>query len=116
MKNVSSIKEFSDLLTNESILLAYFGTDSCSVCHATKPKVDILMKKFPDVLTCYCPADHVPELSGQYLIFTVPAVIIFHMGREIFRSARFIDLVEVEKRLKEMSENNENVFEKSKKQ
>lgn len=111
MENIRSTKEFSDLLSNKSILLAYFGTDSCSVCHATKPRVDVLMKKFPNVLTCYCPADHIPELSGQYLIFTVPAVLIFHKEREIFRSARFIDLVKVEETLKKLSENNENVFE-----
>jgi len=107
LKYINSTKEFIDLLAIEPTLLAYFGTESCYVCHATKPKVEALIKKFPDVSNCYCPADHVPELSGQYLIFTVPAVLIFHKGREIFRNARFIDLVKVEEILKKLSENNE---------
>lgn len=110
MESIRSTKEFYDLISNEVTLLAYFGTDSCSVCHATKPKVDDLMKKFPSILSCYCPADYIPELSGQYLIFTVPAVLVFHQGREVFRSARFIDLIRVEELLRELTENPEKAF------
>jgi len=104
MKNIKSSEEFNGFMTNEPILLAYFGSDSCTVCHATKPKVEDLLKKLPNVSACYCPADHNPELAGQHLIFTVPAIVIFHHGHEIYRSARFLDLQYVEKLLDELTD------------
>ncbi len=110
MENIRSMEEFNDSRYNEPIMLAYFGTDICSVCHATKPKVEALMKKFPTVSTYYCPADKIPQLSGQCLIFSVPAVLVFNQGKEIFRSARFIDLLKLEAVMKELEDNGEIVF------
>lgn len=104
MKIIESIEELSQLLINETIVLTYFGNERCSVCHATKPKVEALLRDFPWVLSCYCPTDRVPQLAGQHLVFAVPAVIIFFRGKEIYRSARFIELNRMVEILKEFSE------------
>ena len=104
MRIIGSIEELNNLLQRETILLTYFGNKSCSVCHATKPKVEALLKEFPGVLSCYCPADRIPQLAGQHLVFAVPAVILFFQGKEVFRSARFIDLDRMVDRLKELSD------------
>lgn len=104
MKIIESIDELSQLLRKETIVLTYFGNERCSVCHATKPKVESLLINFPWVVSCYCPTDLVPQVAGQHLVFAVPAVIIFFQGKEIYRSARFIEFNRIVEILKELSE------------
>lgn len=35
--------------------------------------------------------DDLIEVSGQFLVFSVPTILIMHEGREILRESRFID-------------------------
>lgn len=107
MKHIESVEALKTLLEAAPVSLAYFGNQSCSVCHATRPKVEEVLNNFPSVKTFYCPVDLHPALSGQYLIFTVPAVLVFEYGREIFRNARFIDLNRLQSILEEMVEEKE---------
>lgn len=43
--------------------------------------------------------DELVEITGQFLVFTVPTILIMHEGREILRESRFIDLQAVERTL-----------------
>lgn len=109
MKIIESMEELNDFLVSEAIVLTYFGNEHCSVCHATQPKVEALLKVFPNILSCYCPVDRVPQLAGQHLVFAVPAIIIFFHGKEIYRSARFIELNRMVEVLQELSEQKEDI-------
>ncbi len=31
-----------------------------------------------------------PEVSGEFLVFTVPTILVFYDGKEIIRQSRFI--------------------------
>ena len=39
MKTIQSIPEFDQILAENDAVLAYFSTETCSVCHVLKPKV-----------------------------------------------------------------------------
>lgn len=102
MTDIHSIEELKSVLIQNEVNLLYVSNHMCEVCHAVKPKIaDILMRN-PKVQGINCETGSVPEVAGQYVIFSVPAVLVFQGGREVFRSARFIDFHKLEGILKEI--------------
>lgn len=43
-----------------------------------------------------------PDLAGCFEVLTVPAVLIFHGGREVLRQARFLQIKEIEHILQQL--------------
>jgi len=98
MKSGDSVQneEFGLLIKNSPFLLAYFSFEGCQVCKVLKPKVQELLKNFTEFEFLYIDTDEHPVLKGQYLVFTVPTIIIFQEGRELKRFSRHISLVTLE--------------------
>lgn len=68
--------------------LLYFTSPKCGICHALKPKVErLLQNEFPNVEFKEVPIENIPELIGQYLIFTAPAILLNQEDKELFRIA-----------------------------
>lgn len=80
-------------------LLAYFSFPGCSVCVALLPKIEKLVKSFLNVEFLYVNTHDTPEVSGQYLAFTVPTVILFSQGMEQSRWSRVFSVEDVESAL-----------------
>ncbi|WP_227394830.1 thioredoxin family protein [Jeotgalibacillus aurantiacus] len=70
--------------------LVYVSRENCSVCHALLPKVQELMEDYSSVRFGHLSADDVEEAAGQLTIFSIPAILAFSEGRELYREARFI--------------------------
>ncbi|RQD69971.1 MAG: thioredoxin [Tindallia sp. MSAO_Bac2] len=100
MIKVNTIEMWESCAEKQSSAILYVGISSCEVCHAIKPKLDELLKNYPEVEVFEVDLEEIPEISGAHLVFTVPAVILFYQGKEIYRASRFIDLKELEMRLK----------------
>lgn len=89
MKTIHSISEFDLSLIENDAVLAYFSTESCSVCHVLKPKViEMVSDSFPKMKMVYVQSDQLPELAAQNRVFTAPTVIVFFAGRETIRKSR----------------------------
>jgi thiol-disulfide isomerase/thioredoxin len=89
MKTIQSIPEFDQILAENDAVLAYFSTETCSVCHVLKPKViEMATESFPKMEMIFIESDQLPELAAQYRVFTAPTVIVFFAGRETIRKSR----------------------------
>lgn len=89
MKAISSIEEFSKVLIENEAVLAYFSTETCSVCKVLKPKVEeMLLESFPRIRAVYIQSDQLPELAAQLNVFSAPTVVVFFDGRESIRKSR----------------------------
>lgn len=94
------MKMWETCIEKQGITMLYIGVTSCNVCHAMKPKIEKAMENYPKVGVFEVNLDETPEISGKYLVFTVPTVILFCQGKEIYRASRFIDIKEIGRRLK----------------
>lgn len=81
------------------ISMIYFSSNSCSVCAILLPKIEQLMRKYSKIAYAKVDIDKLQIVVGKYSIFTLPAIIIFIDGKEIIREARFISIVELEKKI-----------------
>jgi thioredoxin 1 len=89
MEPINSIQEFTNVLAENEAVLAYFSTESCSVCKVLKPKVsEMIARSFPKMKAVFVESDQLPELAAQHRVFTAPTVVVFFEGRETIRKSR----------------------------
>ena len=89
MDPINSIPEFNLILAENDAVLAYFSTETCSVCHVLKPKViEMVSEAFPKMKMVFIESDKLPELAAQNRVFTAPTVVVFFAGRETIRKSR----------------------------
>lgn len=72
------------------------STAKCTVCQHTKGMLARMTADTPlnfDEIDI----DEVPAFRGEHLVFTVPTVLIFSQGKEIYRSSRFIEYGQIDK-------------------
>lgn len=92
----STIDEFSAALRQYPVVIGYFSTADCNVCKVLRPKIEEMLREhFPEYPLLYCLIDQLTELQGQFLIFAVPTIIIFHEGKELKRFSRHIAIHEL---------------------
>jgi thioredoxin-like negative regulator of GroEL len=82
-------------------LALYVTREACGPCHAVWPRVQALFGDDPRWTLERVDAEESPEVAGQLLIFSVPALILFLHGQEQRRLVRIIpqrELVEAKER------------------
>lgn len=91
-----SAEEFNQLVKLEKAFLAYFSTESCSVCAVLKPKVEKLIQtEFFHLKAVYVDSNKLPIVAGQNRIFAAPTIVVFFEGRETIRKSRSIGIEEL---------------------
>ena len=74
----------------EDFTIVVASTKTCTVCTHAKGMIERMLQNTP--LTYYTiDIDDVPLFRGEHLVFTVPTVLVFSQGKELYRSSRFID-------------------------
>lgn len=56
--------------------LHYFKSAQCSACIALLPKVEQLLKRYPNVKLHLIDVDYQRELAASFNIFSVPAIVV----------------------------------------
>lgn len=96
MQTIQSLEEFILAVENNLAVLAYFSTDTCSVCHVLKPKVEqMIARDFPQIKLLFIPSDQLPGVAAQNSIFTAPTVLVFFEGKESIRKSRSFGIDEL---------------------
>jgi thioredoxin-like negative regulator of GroEL len=88
-----------ELISNNHIVLLYFGSNTCNVCTAIKPKIEELLKHYPEIKSAYIDAEKSLEISSAYSIFTIPAVLLYIEGKETIREARHIGMQDINNKI-----------------
>lgn len=93
MEVLKHAEYFDALIEQNPMVLTYFSGESCSVCRALKPKIDLYIgSRYPEVRLIEIPVADFPELSARFSVFTVPVVLFWVEGREYIREARTISV------------------------
>ncbi|WP_232698831.1 thioredoxin family protein [Brevibacillus daliensis] len=107
MKRLMNIQELESVLEQHAINLFVIKAEQCGVCEAVQAQLIPILENHPKINAISAYINDVPELSGKYLAFTAPVVLLFVEGKEVYRAARFIqmeELVHVIKQWEEMLE------------
>ena len=98
-----TLTEFEKYIDTHTITVTYFSHYECNVCKILKPQVHEIVGEFKDVDFLYVNIKEIPEISGQFMVFAVPTIILFFEGREAKRYSRHISIQEFKSFLTRMS-------------
>lgn len=93
---IESKEQLEQLQGEQDIGILYFSTEQCSVCHSVFPKLLDVVASYP-VPIMKIQADILKEIAGQYLVFTVPTIVVVQEGKELLRESRFIDFNNIDR-------------------
>jgi thioredoxin-like negative regulator of GroEL len=85
--------------SNDAVLL-YLHNDACGVCNTLHPQVRALVNgKFPKINMVDLDAVVNRELAAQLRMLSIPGIILYVDGREVFRANGMISLGELEQKI-----------------
>lgn len=104
MEHVLDSVHFDQLLHDNIFVLAYFSGKNCGVCHALKPKIEMLVvEAFPFVKIVEVSVNELPELAARFTVFTIPVILVFVDGREYIREARNVSTSELLQKIEKIT-------------
>ena len=95
MKDIKSILEIDTFTASGDMRMLYLSRPDCGVCVALIPKIEDMIKEFPEMEARYIDLDQVPEAAGKFSIFTIPGILVFIQGKETIRKARYVSIDEL---------------------
>lgn len=100
LQSVTSLKEASQAIEKDDVVLFYFTTNDCSVCHSILPRVaDAMEKADPKAVGYHISIPDLPEASGYFMAFSAPLILVYGKGKEVLREAGIIDLSGLSQRI-----------------
>ncbi|MFF2912434.1 thioredoxin family protein [Paenibacillus sp. NPDC057934] len=87
---ITSIEMADDFLEKHELSFLDVSRPECSVCHAILPKLRELLDAYPEIHLGHIDANVVEEVASQFLIFTVPVMLLMAGQREYIRADRFV--------------------------
>lgn len=108
----NNLDEVLNIIKSHELTVLIGSTKACGVCLAIKPKMKELLEQYPDTKGIYVYIDSLKEISGEFMIFTVPTIIIFAQGKEVHRESRIIDFKRLEFELSRWNEHLTNHIER----
>lgn len=90
MEQLFSKQQVEAFVEHNALTLLMLKTQNCSVCEAVQPKVTTLLEGYEHIAGAFVYMEDVPELAGEYMIFTSPVLLLLMEGKEVYRAARFI--------------------------
>lgn len=103
MKKIEIYEEIEKKISENRIIILYFGTEDCGVCHVDEPKVKEIALKNQIKVYKIDPLE-ISMSRGRFDVFISPVVTVYLDGKEIHRQARIIDFKELEYRILQIKE------------
>ena len=99
MKILTTINEIEKFIESGGMKLLYISRPDCGVCKSLLPRVKMMLRDFPGIEGAYIDLDKLPEASGRFTVFTIPAILLFVEGKETIREARYVSLESLKGRI-----------------
>ena len=82
----------------------YDSQKKCWVDGSMLPRLEELSKKFEN--SKFFPIDikKNPEVTGEFMVFVTPVLIVYYDGMEILKKIRFFSILEIQKELERFLE------------
>lgn len=104
MQYLNTLIEVDHFLEEHPLTFLFISGKTCSVCVALKPKVEKMLKKYPEIKAAYTQIEDISALAGKFSIFTVPVLLFFVEGKEMIRRARIVAMDDLDDQIRKYYE------------
>lgn len=100
-----SLDEVNNIINKEIGVMLYFSGESCSVCHALRPKIKTLFnEKFPKIIQIHFDAKESIDVASHFGVLSIPTILVFLDGKESVREGRSVSLNQLEDKIMRLYE------------
>jgi len=100
---IMNLDNLNKKIKEEDIFVLYIKSKTCSVCTELLPKVEEVAQAMNvEFLDLYIEENR--EVGSQYMVFSAPTIIVFAMGKEVYREGRFLRPSDLEKTISKYKE------------
>ena len=92
LETIHDLNALQQFVNEHEMVLLYVSRPNCGVCVSLLPKVEELIKQFPEIRGVHMDLSDVPELAGMYTILSAPAILLLVKGEEVLRRAGIISV------------------------
>ena len=92
MKHLTSIEDIEQTIKDNRFCLFYIKAPDCGVCNVMLDKVGELADRFPSFCSFYTDIVEEPLITGRFLVYSGPTVLLLIEGKEVYRGVQFINL------------------------
>lgn len=90
---VKNLEEMEKIVKETPASIFYFSNDNCNVCKVLKPKIlELIEEHFPKLKFYYVDTIESPDIPAQKSIFTIPTILAFFEGVELYRKNRYMSM------------------------
>ena len=104
MKHLTDIQDIEQTLTDHRLCLFYIKAPDCGVCNVMLDKVGRLAESHPSLCSFYTDITEEPLIAGKFLVYSGPTVLLMLERKEVYRGSGFINLEELEHKIKQYVE------------
>ncbi len=83
-------------INQNKLLILSFSAQDCGVCVAIEPRLNNILESYKTIKNIHIRTESLPNASGEFMVFTVPTLILFAKGKEVHRESRIIDFKRLE--------------------
>ncbi|PAD20655.1 thioredoxin family protein [Terribacillus saccharophilus] len=99
LHNIDDVEGF---ISTNRLAVLFISSPGCSVCQALLPRIEDMLQKHPEIELGYADASEVSEVTGKFLAFGAPTILVFAEGKEQIREGRFIRMEDFENKLERL--------------
>jgi len=103
MKETIAVEQIHNMMQENEIVLVDFSSDGCPPCDALRPVLQKLLieERFKDIKFVEINLTKHPELAEEFMVFGVPTLMIFKMGKEYRKKVGYVTKKKLAKFLEE---------------
>ncbi len=93
------IKNYNDIkkILNKELVMVIAKTHTCSSCQTIENTLQSNLANYHEIETYGVYVDDIDKFRGEYLIFSVPTVLIFSEGKELLRESRYMNYTKMDR-------------------
>lgn len=91
MHTIESFDSISEIIEKDLVMIVA-KTHTCSTCKQIVDHLNQNVKRINEIENYQIFVDDMDRFRGEYVIFSVPTVLIFSNGKELLRESRFINI------------------------
>ena len=104
MNHLTNITDIEEVISKNRLCLFYIKAPDCGVCNVMLSKVERLVENYPRLLSFYTDISEEPLIASRFLVYSGPTVLLILEGKEVYRSSRFINLDELDRKIDQLIE------------
>ena len=86
-------------MKSQKFAFVYLTTKTCNVCKVLQPKLRRLAENFAEATFHRIYLDENKDAASEFMAFAIPTFLVYSEGKELIRSARHMDIAEINHKL-----------------